>query len=137
MSVPVPKRDSGELEVNTMARGLTVYTFQILANPKWFPQSQAAFIGELQKCVLEIQSLCWEANNVRVDGDWQRYNFRISLQDRAASRCNRMMMLVETAKPLFHLESRRVRFWITKAKDLRAMIRGWREKDAERLMPQG
>ena len=41
MSVPVPKRDSGELEVNTMARSLTVYTFQILANPKWFPQSQA------------------------------------------------------------------------------------------------
>lgn len=137
MSVPSSQRKSGELDVNTKARGLTVYTFQILANPKWFPLNQSTYIGELQRCVLEIQALCWEANNIRVDDDMQRYEYRMELQDRAASKCNRMMMLIETAKPLFHLESRRVRFWIAKAKELRAIIRGWHKKDAERLMPKG
>lgn len=61
MSVPVPNRGQGELEVNTKARALTVYTLKILENEKWFPQTQRKFIEKLQDCVIEIQALCWEA----------------------------------------------------------------------------
>lgn len=105
MSVPVPQRTQGELEVNTRARILCVYTFKILENEKWFPKSQTAFITKLQDCVVEIQALCWEANNIKVDKSAERYQRRIDLQDQAAEKCNRMMMLIETAKPLFHLNS--------------------------------
>lgn len=66
MSVPVPKRGHGELEVNSKARALTVYTLKILENEKWFPKEQAAFIAKLQDCAIEIQALCWEANNIKV-----------------------------------------------------------------------
>ena len=135
MSVPVPQRTQGELEVNTRARILCVYTFKILENEKWFPKSQIAFITKLQDCVVEIQALCWEANNIKVDKSAERYQRRINLQDQAAEKCNRMMMLIETAKPLFHLQSKRVRYWIGLCRDLRTLIRAWRDKDASRLKP--
>ena len=135
MSVPVPKRNEGELEVNTKARALTVYTLKILENEKWFPKTQIAFITKLQDCAIEIQALCWEANNIKVNGNEERYKRRIDLQDQAAEKCNRMMMLIETAKPLFHLESRRVRYWIDTTRELRNYIRGWHDKDVDRLRP--
>ena len=135
MSVPVPNRSEGELEVNTKARALTVYTLKILENEKWFPKEQKAFITMLQECVVDIQALCWEANNIKVNGNGERYKRRTDMQDRAAEKCNRMMMLIETAKPLFHLHSKRVRFWLGKTKELRNYIRGWHDKDVERLKP--
>ena len=137
MSVPVPNRGEGELKVNTQARELTVYTMIVTANEKWFPQEQKAFIEKLRDTALEIQALCWEANNIRVDGSEEKYRRRISLQEQAAEKCNRMMMLIETAKPLFHLTSKRTIYWIGKTKDLRGLIRGWRENDVKRLRPKG
>ena len=136
MSVPVPQRGHGELEVNTKARALTVYTLKILENEKWFPKEQAAFIAKIQDCAIEIQALCWEANSIKVDTSQERYRRRLDKQDQAAEMCNRMMMLIETAKPLFHLTSKRVRYWIGMTKDLRTMIRAWRDKDAQRLKPE-
>lgn len=135
MSVPVPQRGHGELEVNTKARVLTVYTLKILENEKWFPKEQIAFITKLQDCAIEIQALCWEANNIKVGDSMERYRRRIELQDEAGNRCNRMMLYIETAKPLFHLESKRVRYWIGMVRDLRTLIRAWRDKDAQRLRP--
>ena len=114
-----------------------MYTLRILENEKWFPQGQKPFIDKLRDCAIEIQALCWEANEIKVNGSMERYLRRIDMQDQAAEKCNRMNMLIETAKPLFHLESKRVRYWIKQTSDLRNMIRGWREKDIARLKPQG
>ena len=135
MSVPAPRRGSGELEVNTKARALTVYTLKILENEKWFPKSQQAYINKLQDCAIEIAALCWEANNIKVDKNPDRYARRTSLQDQAAEKCNRLCMLIEIAKPLFHLASKRVRYWINMTTELRGFIRGWHDNDAERLKP--
>ena len=137
MSVPVPNRGHGELEVNTKARELTVYTLHILENDKWFPKEQQAYISMLQTCAIEIQALCWEANNIRVNDDQAEYERRLQLQKEAASKCNRMTMLIETAKPLFHLRSKRVRHWISLTLELRKSIRGWHESDVKRLAPKG
>ena len=136
MSVPVPRRGEGELAVNTKARVLTVYTLKILENEKWFPKSQSAYIQKLQDCVIEIQALCWEANNIKVEGRWDRYEMRINLQTKAGSLCNRFCMLIETAKPLFHLAFKRVRYWIGLTVELRDMIRAWCAKDVNRLKPK-
>ena len=135
LSVTVDNRGEGELTVNTKARALTVYTHVILSNEKWFPITQENYKKRLLDCVIEIQELCWEANNIKVGKSMSRYEMRMNMQDMAASRCNRMMMLIETAKPLFHLTSKRVRFWLGMTKNLRDLIRGWHERDAERLRP--
>ena len=136
MSVPVGQRSEGELVVNTKARKLAVYTLKILENEKYFPRKQAAFISKLQNCAIEIVALCWEANNIKVGNSEERYTERIRLQDKAASLCNRMCALIEIAKPLFHLESKRVRYWIGLTVEVRTMIRSWRDNDIQRLKPK-
>jgi len=135
LSVPVGKRSEGELVVNTKARKLAVYTLKILENDKYFPRSQSVFIAKIQNCVIEIVSLCWEANNIKVGNNEDRYAERIRMQDRAASLCNRLCVLIEISKPLFHLESRRVRYWINLTVEVRNKIRAWRDNDARRLKP--
>ena len=137
MSVRVSDRNTGVLEVNTKARELTVYTLKVLSNEKWFPASQSVYIQKMQDCVLEIQALCWEANNIKVNDIQRRYDRRLELQEQAVSKCDRMQMLIETAKPLFHLDTKRVTFWIDQTKELRSMINAWNTSDIKRLEPQG
>ena len=135
MSVPVPKRGHGELEVNTKARNLTVYTLHILANEKHFPQEQAAYIDMIRETAINISALCWEANNIKVNNDMNRYMRRLSLQDQAADQCNRLCYLIEIAKQLFHLETRRVRYWLEQTTELRSYIHAWRDSNAQNLKP--
>ena len=58
MAVPVPKRKPGELDVNTMTRGLCTYTLRITANPKTFPEDQKSFTEQLRKTALAIHTKC-------------------------------------------------------------------------------
>ena len=136
MSVPVPNRDEGELRVNTQARALAVYTIKILVNEKWFPKEQERYIQKLQDCAIEIAVLCWEANEIKVNGNAEMYYYRMELQNRAASLCNRFLCMIEIAKPLFHLTSKRVRHWVRETRKLRDLIRGWHEENATRLKPK-
>ena len=53
MSVPVPQRGHGELEVNTKARVLTVYTLKILENEKWFPKDVSVTVKRDARNLLE------------------------------------------------------------------------------------
>ena len=73
MSVPVPKRGEGELEVNTKARNMTAHTFKNLENEKYFPKGQEVFINRMRECALDIQGKCWIANNIKVDDVQSRY----------------------------------------------------------------
>ena len=137
MSVPVPKRKPGELEVNTEARELCVYTLRITGNAKTFPLDQASFSEEMRRTALQIHTLCWRANNIKVAGDAQRYYDRLKTQDIAGDLCNDLYAMIEVAKPLYHLSSRRCVYWQNMVVNLRTRIRAWRESDAKRLKPEG
>ena len=116
---------------------MTVHTYRNLANEKYFPKEQSEFIREMRTCALDIQRLCWRANNIRVDGNPKRYERRTDLQDQAAEFCNDMLMLIETAMKLFHLPWKKTKYWIDEYAKLRKMIRAWREGDVKRLKPEG
>ena len=136
MSVPAPKRGVGELDVNTKALQMTVHTFRNLQNEKYFPKDQEVFINEMRQCALDIQRLCWMANNIKVDDIQSRYERRLDLQDRAAEKCNDMVMLIETAKKLFHLTWRKTAYWIKQYTALRSQIVAWHNSDVKRLKPK-
>lgn len=128
-------RESGVLEINTFTNQLCTYTLQITANPKNFPTDQQSFTEKIRDCAIEIHLLCWEANNIRVDQSEERYRRRIGLQAKAADLCNRLAALINIAKSLFHLETRRVTHWMTMVLNVRNKIRAWYESDATRLKP--
>lgn len=137
MSVPVPLRGTGKLEVNTKAQELCVYTLKITSNAKNFPPAQDAFTQKIRDAAVEIHTLCWEANNIKVGGSEERYRARLELQARAADRCNALCAMIEIAKPLFHLPSKRATYWIGQVAEVRNQIRAWRESDMKRLKPIG
>ena len=136
MSVPKDERSHGQLEVNIATLDLCTYTLKITANENVFPAEQKAFIDKLRDTVLEIHLLCWEANNIRVNKDPDRFWQRINMEQTAADHCNRMCALIEVAKPLFHLSSQRCVYWTEKVVDVRNLIHAWSESDSKRLNPR-
>lgn len=136
MAVPVPIRNQGQLEVNTKTLELCAYTLKITANEKNFPKLQDEFIQRIRGAAVDIHCMCWEANNIKVNNSLERYNARLSLQNQAADKCNRLCALIEIAKPLLHLSGKRTRYWIHRTAEVRNLIRAWHESDTKRLRPR-
>lgn len=137
MSVPLPMRKPGELELNVKTKDLCVYTLQITANEKIFKEDYKSFTELIRNTALQIHTLCWRANNIVVMGDPYRYRNRLQAQEDAADLCNDMYAMVEIAKPLFHLRSKRVIYWQDKIIGVRNYIRRWHDSDCKRLKPPG
>lgn len=135
MAVPADARGEGRLSVNTQARALAAYTLTITRSEKWFPEDQKDYVQKIRDAALEIYILCWRANNINVGKSWRRYERRLALEADAADLCNGLQAMIELAKPLFHLRSRRARYWVKMVTDLRGQIRNWYQGDMERLRP--
>ena len=133
MSVPEEKRQQGRLEVIIKALDLATYTTQITANEKVFnPKYRAAVTDDLISHAKNIYLDCWTANNIRVTADEETYKARKRLQDKAIVECNTFLGLLDIAKKVFHLDTRRVTYWGNKIINCRKLIRAWRESDRKR-----
>ena len=135
MSVPLPKRGQGKLEVNIKALELCEYTLKITSNENKFAIGQSSFIEKIRDSAIEIHLLCREANEIRVDGDLELYNRRISLQEQAINECIRLTSLIEISKKLFHMDSKRTVYWMDKVLEVKKLIQSWLRSDRERLRP--
>lgn len=132
MSVPVNQRSESKLEVFVRAHDLAVYTIKITSNAKNFPEEyRHSLTDEITKTAIQIFTKVWAANNVMVKtaGD---YRMRRELQEEAAVLCNVLLPLIEIAWKVFHLESKRVKYWSGKVLDTRKLIRAWRDADEAR-----
>ena len=132
MSVPVNQRSHGKLEACVKAHSLCVYTIQITANKKIFKEEyQAALTDKIIATALNVHTLAWSANNVLVKTP-EDLRKRQKLQEDAAIQCNILLSLIEIAKPIFRLATKRVTYWSTMAIETRGLIRAWKEMDARR-----
>lgn len=132
MSVPVNQRTTGKLEVCIKSRDLATYTLQITKNKKVFAEEyQEVMTDKLISTALDIHALIWGANNILVNS-YQDMVERLAMQDKAAAQCNVMLSLIDIAKPLFHLEAKRVMFWGDKVVNVRNLIRAWHNADRKR-----
>ena len=133
MSVPEEKRKQGKLEVIVKALDLATYTIQITANEKTFdPKFRAAVTDDLVSHAKNIYLDCWTANNIRVTNDAETYQTRKRLQDKAVTECNTFLGLLDVAKRVFHLDSKRITYWGNKIINCRKLIRAWRDADKKR-----
>jgi hypothetical protein len=143
MSVPESKRKENKLEVFNLARDLTTYTIRITANEKVFlPQYKGAVTDDIIETAKNIYADAWEANNIYVNmapkdeiermkavRDWMD---RRELQQKAVRECNRLLTLIGTAKSVFHLKGKRVKYWVGKVLTVRNKIRNWKDSDNKR-----
>ena len=133
MSVIESNRTKSELEVAVKARELTCYTLKITANEKIFlPQYRSALTDTIIQDSIDIYRFIWLANNIRVGNSREKRDRRLQLQLRAKETCNDLLTLIGIAKPLFHLTSKRIEYWIGLIINVRGLIEAWSDKDRAR-----
>ena len=134
MSVPLNERSEGKLEVIVKARELAVCTIQITNNPKNFnPTIDMTMIAMLKQSAIRIYQLCRQANKMPLDPFLRREaEERRKMQNLAMAQCEDLSGLIEISKSLYHLSSKRVRYWTDLTYKLQAKIKAWRDSDLRR-----
>lgn len=132
MSVPVGRRQKNKFEVMLEAQALTVYTIKICCNKKVFlPEYQSAITDDIIRTAKDIYVNIWQANNILVKEKAHAVK-RLELQREAAMQCNNLIALMQIAKTVFHLSSKRIKFWGASTIKVRGLIRAWAEADKKR-----
>lgn len=137
MSVPQGQRSHSKLEVIVMARHLAAYTIKITKNQNVFqPEYNNGITNDIISTAKNIYIDLWTANNIYVT-DKKDWNDRDDLQQKAARNCNNLLALIQLAQEVFHLKSKRIKYWSEKTIEVRNKIRSWNESDSKRygLLP--
>ena len=134
MSVPRSERSSNKMfGVLLMARKLASYTITITKNQTTFPpEYQYGITNDIITCAKNIFLYCWTANNIRVNNDPKQWERRKALEEKAALECNNLLALMQIAQEVFHLKTKRIRYWGKKTIETRGRIRSWTESDMKR-----
>lgn len=132
MAVVESERSQSKLETIVKALDLATYTIRITNNPKVFlPEYRSSLTDDIIRTAKDIYIDAWTANNVLVKtaDDWK---VRKALQERAARNCNNLLALMGLAKSVFHLKSKRIKYWGEKTLEVRKYLRDWKEGDNKR-----
>lgn len=133
--VPKGKQKEGKLLVSVMAREMVVHTLQITANEKVFiPKFQTALTNRIIDTSIQIHKCIWSANNINVCGNDSEYRYkcRKRLQEQAINECENLLALIDIAKPLFHIEGRRIVYWSKLVINVKVKTQSWKESDTKR-----
>lgn len=136
MSVPVNERSHGKLEAYFKAFELATYTLKITANKKVFTvEYQEQLTDLIIKAALEVYLMVGDANDLIVKTEKDHKNFldRIDLQKQAVKKCSDLNKLILLAKPIFHLSSKRVKYWVGLTNETKSLIKAWCNSDYKRF----
>lgn len=133
MSVVEGARSHSKLEAIVLARQLAAYTIRITKNQNTFPpEYNNGITNKIIDTATSIYMDCWTANNIYVNKDVKLWEERNALQQKAALNCNNLLALIQLSQEVFHLKSRRIKYWSEKVIEVRNKIRGWNESDDKR-----
>ena len=132
MSVPEGQRGDGKLKAIVKAMELASYTLAITKNKNVFPlEYQSALTDDIIRTSKDIYLKAFTANNILVKNgeDWKK---RCDFQKAACNDCNNMLALIQLAQPVFHLKSKRIKYWGEKVLEVRNLLRKWNIADSKR-----
>lgn len=141
MAVPEGKRGERKMEVFTKANNLAIYTIKICNNKKVFlPEYQSALTNDIIRTAKDIFITAWDANGIRVtktvDGqvvvDQEKREERRRLQEISVRKCNSLLALMQIAQRLFHLPTKRIKYWGGMTTEVRDLLKKWKESDVRR-----
>lgn len=137
MSVPVGRRGENKLATAMAAHELAVYTIKITCNANVFKQEyQAALTDDIVSAAKDIAKLTMRANNVLVKST-QLAQLRLRYQYEAANSCNDLLVLIQLAKPVYHLAGKRIKYWAGLIVNTRKLIRAWHDANAKEYKDKG
>lgn len=133
MSVPEGKRSQGRMEVFVKARQLATHTARICSNKNIFkPEIDEELICRLKSYAYDIYSESWEANKIRAETNNVNRKMRYEKQEKALLLCDRMLVHISIAKQVFHLKSKKVKYWTQLIIEVQKLLQAWKESDVKR-----
>ena len=133
MSVPEPLRHKGRMEVHVKAQALAAYTAKILINENVFdPKMDAELINRIRNCGYDIYAKAWAANKIRAETNMVNWITRYNLEEEAILLCDEMLAYVGISKLVYHLRSRRMKYWGGLITEVRNLLQKWKESDVSR-----
>ena len=133
MSVAEPLRHKGRLEVHVKAQFLASYTAQILKNERIFnPEVDKILINRIRNCAYDIYVKSWQANKIRAETNDVNRRMRYNLQEEAILLCDELHASIGIAKSIYHLRSRRMKYWSGLIIEVRKLLQAWKESDVSR-----
>lgn len=116
------------------ARLLAIHTIKICNNKNIFlPEYQNAMTDKIISVATNIFVNAWGANNIKVDNDPERWRNRHRSQELSVNECNQLLGLIQIAKTLFHLKSKKVKYWGELTIKTRNYLQKWKESDVKRF----
>lgn len=141
MSVPEGKRGAQKMEAFTKANNLAIYTIKICNNKNVFlPEYQNALTNDIISTAKDIFICAWDANGIRVtktvEGkvviDERKREERRRLQEISVRKCNSLLAMMQIAQRLFHLPTKRIKYWGGMTIEVRDLLKKWKQSDAKR-----
>lgn len=137
MSVPEGERTEGKFHLGIKAEELARYTLTITANEKVFvPAYQKMLTDDIIEQAKNAYIFIRDANDVVVrmgtpfqEEDWLK---REAFQKDAITSLRRLLRLIDLAYRIFHLSSRRVKYWGAMVVYVRKKTESWMESDRRR-----
>lgn len=134
MSVVKSKRGINKFETTLLARQLAVYTLRITVNENIFdPKFDKPLTYEIMERGKNIFVNCYEANNTSL---YYEYDKRKDLMTNAIKDCDTLLALIQLAQPIFHLKTKRIKYWGNLILEVKSSIKAWKKSDSERYKIQ-
>lgn len=136
-SVVKSKRGETKFDLILKARDLCVYTIRITSNENVFIKDfQKPITDDIVRCSKDIFINLFEANNIdirptSIDLD-ENVKLRRTLINNSIRECYNLLALMQIAKPLFHLSSKRIKYWAGLTIEVRDKARKLRDSDRNR-----
>ena len=89
-------------------------------------------INRIRNCAYDIYAKSWSANKIRADTNAINRIMRYNLQEEAILLCDEMHAYIGIAKQLYHLRSRRMKYWSGLIMEVRKLLQAWKESDVNR-----
>ena len=132
MSVPQYKRGEGKFNVLVEANLLAVHSIQIVSNPNTFDQKYHSAMGnDLIETSKDIFISAYTGNEIKVENKGQALE-RLRLIEHSILYCDRLLALIQLAKKLYHLDSKRVKFWGEKTLSVKESLKKWYQSECKR-----
>ncbi|MCC8151982.1 MAG: hypothetical protein LIO96_11155 [Lachnospiraceae bacterium] len=121
-----------ELTAIYKARLLAAYTIDICTNEKNFPlEYETALTNDIIQTAKDIYLYARRANRIKVESNDTRTERRL-LQEMAIRRCGDLCDLIELAQPVYHLETRRIKYWEDQTDYVQNLLERWMNSDIRR-----
>lgn len=137
MSVNVGQRNVPNTDVNKKfwavlaAQRLATHTIEICSTESIFKPAYKMFTDKIIDLSIGVYLDTRQANEIVVTSE-VAWEVRNKLQIEAIAECNTLIAMMDLAKSVHHLRSKKVKFWLELAVDVKTKLTNWHNADVKR-----